>query len=98
MTRVSVVKKGKFTRSGLNEADEAEIFEGAENTLTMTQTYTWEFQCQYMLQHYPFDTQEGYHDLEYFYYVCFQECLIKMGVESEANKTVKLLAGKVFLK
>ena len=57
VTRVSVVKEGKFTRSGLDEVDEAEIFEGAENTLTMAQTYTWEFQCQYKLQHYPFDTQ-----------------------------------------
>ena len=57
VTRVSLVKEGKFTRSGLDEVDEAEIFEGAENTLTMAQTYTWEFQCQYKLQHYPFDTQ-----------------------------------------
>ena len=37
--------------------DEAEIFEGAENRLTMYQTYTWEFQCKYELQRYPFDTQ-----------------------------------------
>ena len=57
VTRVSVIKEGNFTRSGSSEVDEAEIFEGAENTLTMTQTYTWEFQCQYKLQHYPFDTQ-----------------------------------------
>ena len=57
VTRVSVVREGNFTRSGFNEVDEAEIFEGAENTLTMTQTYTWVFQCQYRLQHYPFDTQ-----------------------------------------
>ena len=60
VTRVSVVKKGNFTRSGLDQVDEAEIFEGAENTLTMTQTYTWEFQCQYKLQQYPFDTQVVY--------------------------------------
>ena len=57
VTQVSVVKEGDFTRSGLEEVDEAEIFEGAENTLTMIQTYTEEFQCQYMLQRYPFDTQ-----------------------------------------
>ena len=57
VTSVSVAKEGNFTRSGLDEVDEAEIFEGAENTLNMTQTYTWEFQCQYKLQHYPFDTQ-----------------------------------------
>ena len=57
VTRVSVVREGKFTRSGLDEVDEAEIFEGAENSLTMNQTYTWEFQCKYKLQRYPFDTQ-----------------------------------------
>ena len=56
-TQVSVVKEGDFTRSGLEEADETEIFEGGENTLVMIQTYTEEFQCQYMLQRYPFDTQ-----------------------------------------
>ena len=44
-------------RSGLGEIDEAEIFQGGKNRLTMNQTYTWEFQCQYVLQRYPFDTQ-----------------------------------------
>ena len=57
VTRVSVVKEGNYTRSVWDHIDEAEIFEGGENTLTMTQTYTWEFQCQYKLQRYPFDTQ-----------------------------------------
>ena len=56
-TRVTVAREGNFTRAGLDEVDEAEIFEGAENNLTMTQTYTHEFQCQYRLQRYPFDTQ-----------------------------------------
>ena len=44
-------------RSGIDEIDEVEIFEGGENRLTMNQTYTWEFQCQYELSRYPFDTQ-----------------------------------------
>ena len=57
VTSVSVVKEGNFTPSELDELDEAEIFEGKENTFKMAQTYTWEFQCQYMLQHYPFDKQ-----------------------------------------
>ena len=56
-TGVFVVKEGNFTRSGMSEVDEAEIFEGGENKLTMTQAYTWEFQCNYKLQKYPFDTQ-----------------------------------------
>ena len=58
VTRVSVVREGNIaSRSGLDEVEEVEIFKGEENTLTMTQTYTWEFQCQYKLQKYPFDTQ-----------------------------------------
>ena len=47
-------------RSGVEEVDEAEIFKGSENKLTMNQTYTWEFQCKYQLQRYPFDTQVKY--------------------------------------
>lgn len=57
VTRVVVNKEGRFTRSGLDEVDEAEIFEGKENSLTMDQSYTHEFQCQYHLHSYPFDTQ-----------------------------------------
>ena len=57
VTRVTVTREGDFTRSGIEKVDEAEIFEGTENRLTMYQTYTWEFQCKYELQRYPFDTQ-----------------------------------------
>ena len=57
MTFVTVNREGNFTRSELDEVDEGEIFYGAENRLTMNQTYTWEFQCMYELQRYPFDTQ-----------------------------------------
>ena len=56
-TSVTVTREGRFTRSDIGEVNEAEIFEGAENSLTMNQTYTWEFQCKYKLQRYPFDTQ-----------------------------------------
>ena len=57
VTRVTVTREGEFTRSKLEELDETEIFKGEENRLTMNQTYTWEFQCKYELQRYPFDTQ-----------------------------------------
>ena len=56
-TLVSVVKEGDFTRAGLDMVDEAEIFEGGANRVRMTQTYTLEFQCNYKLQRYPFDSQ-----------------------------------------
>ena len=57
VTRVTVTRDGTFSRSTFWEVDEAEIFEGAENRLTMNQTYTWEFQCKYELANYPFDAQ-----------------------------------------
>ena len=57
VTSVSVVNEGNFTWSEMDKVDETEVFEGAENSLKMSQTYTLEFQCQYMLQHYPFDKQ-----------------------------------------
>ena len=54
-----VVKREQesFMKSGLDYVDEAYIFSGEENSLTMTQSYTHEFQCVYELQRYPFDTQ-----------------------------------------
>ena len=36
-TRVTVTREGNLTRSDLYDVDEAEIFEGAENRLTMNQ-------------------------------------------------------------
>ena len=56
-TPISVIREGMFTRSGLEVVDETEIFKGAENTLSMQQVYTWQFQCKYNLQDYPFDAQ-----------------------------------------
>ena len=44
-------------RSPETDVDEREIFKGSENNLTMTQTYTHKFQCQYQLEKYPFDKQ-----------------------------------------
>ena len=56
-TIVTVSKEGNFTRSGLDTLHEIETFKGGENTLTMRQTYTHQFQCEFVLARYPFDTQ-----------------------------------------
>ena len=78
------------------KVDEAEIFEGGENKLTMTQAYTWEFQCHYKLQKYPFDTQViQIQILKDGFIWAYQECAIKMTVESQTNETVQLLANEV---
>ena len=58
-TSVTITRLGDFKRSGRNILDEIEIFKGDENLLTMRQTYTHKFQCVYILNRYPFDTQVG---------------------------------------
>ena len=75
-TAITVTREANFTRSGLDEIDETEIFEGSENGLTMRQTYTHRFQCHYILSRYPFDTQV---------------CTIKMSVAKLAVDTVRLV-------
>ena len=62
--------------------DESEIFKGSENGLTMRQTYTHRFQCNYLLSRYPFDTQV---------------CTIKMNVGTLDLKTVKLIPMKLVM-
>ena len=62
----------------------------------MEQTYTWEFQCKYELQHYPFDTQV--HQEKYCipaFFLLFQECKIEMTVMKSAKETVQLKADQV---
>ena len=56
-TTIVVNREGNFTRSGVEEVDETEVFDGKDNTLSMYQTYTKSFQCLYKLQNYPFDKQ-----------------------------------------
>ena len=46
-----------FERSGDEIVDETQIFDGAKNSLIMSQTYTHDFQCMYQLERYPFDKQ-----------------------------------------
>ena len=56
-TDVNVQREGNFTRSEQEVLDETYLFEGSENSLVMTQSYTHDFQCVYQLERYPFDTQ-----------------------------------------
>ena len=96
-TDVTVTREGRFTRSDHMDLDEAEIFEGAENSLTMNQTYTLEFQCKYELQRYPFDTQvkKTISCQIHLMQTRKQECKIMMSVGSLSMNTVKLFADKV---
>ena len=54
---VYVSREGPSTKSGIEYVDEVEIFEGRENRITMSQTYSKRFHCTYLLQLFPFDSQ-----------------------------------------
>ena len=70
ITTVAVTREeANPERSGLEVIDETEYFQGAKNTLTMNQTYTWAFQCNYALQNYPFDTQVFDNNILRFHFI-----------------------------
>ena len=56
-TTVTITREGNFSRSPIFVLDEIEIFKGNENKINLQQTYSKVFQCKYLLQKYPFDTQ-----------------------------------------
>ena len=56
-TDILVQREGNAKRNSMEHIDEAEIFEGSENSLRMAQKYTHAFQCVFKLSKYPFDTQ-----------------------------------------
>ena len=56
-SRVFISRESGFQRSGLEIADEIEIFSGAANKLSIGQTYSKQFHCNYLLHYFPFDTQ-----------------------------------------
>ena len=58
-SRLKIKRMGNFSRSSLDILDEVEIFQGSENPISMTQSYTKPFKCKYELRHFPFDTQVG---------------------------------------
>ena len=54
---VFINRESEFQRSGIEIADEIEIFSGDSNKLTISQTYSKKFHCTYLLHYFPFDTQ-----------------------------------------
>ena len=56
-SRVFIIRESEFQRSGMEIAEEIEIFSGASNKLTIGQTYSKKFHCTYLLHYFPFDTQ-----------------------------------------
>ena len=57
---VFIKRESEFQQSGIEIADEIQIFPGASNKLTIGQTYSKKFHCTYLLHYFPFDTQVPY--------------------------------------
>ena len=67
-TDVIVKREGNPSNPGLDVLDETEIFKGKENSLVMIQTYTHNFQCNYQLSTYPFDTLVNEYNLHSLFF------------------------------
>ena len=55
--RMSVIRQGDYKLSTIKEVHEARIFKGEENLLRYSREYKMEFECNYNLAFYPFDSQ-----------------------------------------
>ena len=44
----------------MDTVDEAEVFQGSDNMITMIQIHSKKFHCTYLLHDFPFDTQVCY--------------------------------------
>ena len=56
-SEVTLTREDDYIRSGVDQADEVNIFNGRFNRITFAEVYTKEFKCEYKLDLYPFDTQ-----------------------------------------
>ena len=56
-SKLKIERLGNLSRSDISSLDEIEIFEGKENPISMIQSYTKPFKCNYDLRYFPFDTQ-----------------------------------------
>ena len=56
-SKFKIERLGNFSRSDLSVLDEIEMFEGKDNPISMIQSYTKPFKCNYDLRYFPFDTQ-----------------------------------------
>ena len=55
--RMSIVRQGEYTLSTIKEVHEARMFKGEENLVRYSREYKMEFECNYNLAFYPFDSQ-----------------------------------------
>ncbi len=76
----TISRQGSFKRSSQSELQNAYIFKGSENPLTISRVYDSEFFCEFVLAYYPFDTQR---------------CSIIVTMKGNTGKFIKMLKGNL---
>ena len=80
-TDLFIVKEGKGHENSLGDIDNAELFLGEENPFDYKRSYSFDLECSFNLQSYPFDSQQ---------------CLIELRVPFAMRESVKLEANKIY--
>ena len=55
--RMNVLREGNYALNDIKDLHEARLFKGEENTLRYSREYKMDFECDFNLELYPFDTQ-----------------------------------------
>ena len=92
-----VTREGSFTRKGLDSMDEAEVFNGAENKITMIQTHSKKFQCSYQLHNFPFDTQVNLIFSKIFFFTLHKVCYVHMILKTFDQDTIDLIPDQIVM-
>ena len=61
---MDIIREGNFEHVPVEELHEGKIFKGSENIVRYSREYHFDFQCNYNLLYYPFDTQTCTIDVE----------------------------------
>ena len=94
-SKLKIERLGNLSRSDISSLDEIEIFEGKENPISMIQSYTKPFKCNYDLRYFPFDTQVCSNKFIGSEPSCDgQVCQIIFAVEEADQESVRLELGE----
>ena len=80
-----VTREGEFQRAGLESVDEAEIFEGRENKITLIQSNSIKFHCTYLLHDFPFDSQVRNKKLDFCLTIGLLSVTRLVSIKSQSN-------------
>ena len=95
-SKLKIERLGNLSRSDISSLDEIEIFEGKENPISMIQSYTKPFKCNFDLRYFPFDTQVCSNKFIGSEPICDgQVCQIIFAVEEADQESVRLELGEV---